>query len=142
MKRLLIDGRPEGRALRHLPFLLPLNFQCTLVEPSKSIVKAATDRLSKDILSLAYLAGFPPGDLYECGPTVSAHAYSQKEADAAVNEIAQLVTLKEAEFSEPLLAPDEAVQEAIRRAADASKPIVVADTQDNPGCGGNADTVG
>ena len=59
-----------------------------------------------------------------------------------MNEIAQLVTLKEAEFSEPLLAPDEAVQEAIRRAADASKPIVVADTQDNPGCGGTADTVG
>ena len=142
MKRLLIDGRPQGRALRHLPFLLPLNFQCTLVEPSKSIVEAAAARLSEDMLSLAYLAGFPPGDLRECGPTVSAHAYTQEEADTAVDEIAQMVALKEAEFAEPLLAPDEAVKEAMRLAAGASKPIVVADTQDNPGCGGTADTVG
>ncbi len=142
MKRLLIDGRPQGRALRHLPFLLPLNFQCTLVEPSKSIVEAAAARLSEDMLSLAYLAGFPPGDLRECGPTVSAHAYTQEEADAAVAEIAQMVALKEAEFAEPLLAPDDAVKKAMRIAASASKPIVVADTQDNPGCGGTADTVG
>ena len=142
MKRLPIDGRPQGRALRHLPFLLPLNFQCTLVEPSKSIVEAAAARLSEDMLSLAYLAGFPPGDLRECGPTVSAHAYTQEEADAAVAEIAQMVALKEAEFAEPLLAPDDAVKKAMRIAASASKPIVVADTQDNPGCGGTADTVG
>jgi len=141
MKRLLIDGRPEGRALRHLPFLLPLNFQCTLVEPSKSIVEAAA-RLTGDMLSLAYLAGFPPGDLRESGPTVSAHAYSQDEADAAVDEITKMVALKEAEFAEPLLAPDEAVKEAMHLARDASKPIVIADTQDNPGCGGSADTVG
>ena len=142
MQRLLVDGRPKGRALRHLPFLLPLNFQCTLVEPSKGIVKAAAARLSDDMLSLAYLAGFPPGDLRECGPTVSAHAYSQEEADAAVDEIAQLIALKEAEFAEPLLPPDDAVKEAMRIAADAAKPVVIADTQDNPGCGGTADTVG
>ena len=80
------------------------------------------------MLSLAYLAGFLPGDLRECGPTVSAHAYTQEEADTAVDEIAQMVALKEAEFAEPLLAPDEAVKEAMRLAAGASKPIVVADT--------------
>ncbi len=142
MKRLLIEGRPAGRALRQLPFLLPLNFQCTLVEPSKGIVEAAMARENEDILSLAYLAGFPPADLKECGPTVSVHAYTQEEADTAADEIAQLVALKEAAFAEPLLQPDEAVQEAMRLAATAAKPIVVADTQDNPGCGGSADTVG
>ena len=105
-------------------------------------MKAATGRLTKDMLSLAYLAGFPPGDLRECGPTVSAHAYSKEEADAAADEIAQLIALKEAEFAEPLLTPDEAVKEAMRIATSASKPVVIADTQDNPGCGGTADTVG
>ena len=44
MKRLLIDGRPPGRALRHLPFHLPLNFQCTLVEPTKGIIEASHGR--------------------------------------------------------------------------------------------------
>ena len=142
MKRLLIDGRPSGRALRHLPFLLPLNFQCTLVEPTKGIVESATTRQTDDMLSLAYLAGFPPADLWDCGPTVSVHAYSQEEADAAADEIAQVVALKEAEFAEPLLQPDEAVQEAMRLAETMSKPVVLADTQDNPGCGGSGDTVG
>lgn len=142
MKRLLIEGRPKGRALRQLPFLLPLNFQCTLVSPSKDIVEAAMARETDDTLSLAYLAGFPPADLRECGPTVSVHATSQEEADNAADEIALFVALKEAEFAEPLLQPDDAVREAMRIAADASKPVVVADTQDNPGCGGSADTVG
>jgi len=142
MKRLLIEGRPTGRALRHLPFLIPLNFQCTLVEPSKGIVEATSARQTDDMLSLAYLAGFPPSDLAACGPTVSAHAYSQAEADAAVDEITQMIALKEAEFAEPLLQPDDAVVEAVRLAATAAKPIVVADTQDNPGCGGSGDTVG
>lgn len=142
MKRLLIEGRPKGRALRQLPFLLPLNFQCTLVSPSKDIVEAAMTRETDDTLSLAYLAGFPPADLRECGPTVSVHATSQEEADNAADEIALFVALKEAEFAEPLLQPDDAVREAMRIAAGASKPVVVADTQDNPGCGGSADTVG
>lgn len=142
MKALLISGRPVGRARRQLPFLLPLNFQCTLVEPSKGIVEAAASRENDEILSLAYLAGFPPSDLRACGPTVSAHAQTQAEADAAVDEITQLVALKEAEFAEPLLGPDEAVIEAMRLSANASKPIVLADTQDNPGCGGTGDTVG
>ncbi|MBT6429907.1 MAG: microcystin degradation protein MlrC, partial [Rhodospirillaceae bacterium] len=142
MKRLLIEGRPQGRALRQLPFLLPLNYQCTLVEPSKGVVEAAIARQTEDMLSLAYLAGFPPSDLADCGPTVSAHAYSQAAADAAVDDIAQMIALKEAEFAEPLYAPDEAVVEAMALAATAQKPIVIADTQDNPGCGGSGDTVG
>ncbi|MFP6696977.1 MAG: M81 family metallopeptidase [Alphaproteobacteria bacterium] len=142
MKRLLIEGRPRGRALRQLPFLLPLNYQCTLVEPSKGIVEAAIARQTEDMLSLAYLAGFPPSDLAECGPTVSCHAHSQEAADAAVDEITQMIALKEAEFAEPLLSPDEAVIEAMRLAETAAKPIVIADTQDNPGCGGSGDTVG
>lgn len=142
MKRLLIEGRPRGRALRQLPFLLPLNYQCTLVEPSKGIVEAAIARQTEDMLSLAYLAGFPPSDLAECGPTVSCHAHSQEAADVAVDEITQMIALKEAEFAEPLLSPDEAVIEAMRLAETAAKPIVIADTQDNPGCGGSGDTVG
>ena len=37
---LLERGRPAGRALRKLPFLIPLNDQCTLVEPSRSVLPA------------------------------------------------------------------------------------------------------
>jgi microcystin degradation protein MlrC len=41
-----------------------------------------------------------------------------------------------------LLGPDDAVIEAMQLAQSATKPVVVADTQDNPGCGGSGDTVG
>jgi microcystin degradation protein MlrC len=34
MALLIERGRPPGRALRKLPFLIPLNDQCTMVEPS------------------------------------------------------------------------------------------------------------
>ena len=38
-------GRPTARAFRKLPFLIPLNFQCTMVEPSKGIVAKSADDL-------------------------------------------------------------------------------------------------
>ena len=67
---------PAGRTLRKLPFLIPLNDQCTLVEPSRSMV-ARSVVVEGDLINLSYLAGFPPSDLYWCGPAVIAHAWSQ-----------------------------------------------------------------
>lgn len=82
MRVVLERGRPKGRALRKPNFLIPLNDQCTLVEPSKSIV--AKSRLAEgDLINLSYLAGFPPSDLYWCGPAIIAHAYTQEAADRA-----------------------------------------------------------
>src|SRR5690606_13474343 len=49
---------------------------------------------------------------------------------------------KEGDFAGRLWPPAEAVAHAIARAATARKPIVLADTQDNPGAGANSDTVG
>ncbi len=61
MELVLKQGRPAGRALRKPPFLLPLNGQCTLVEPSRTIVSRSVVADS-GLVSLAYLAGFPPSD--------------------------------------------------------------------------------
>ena len=36
-----------------------------------------------DVLDLCYGAGFPPSDLYDCGPGVIVHGYSQAAVDAA-----------------------------------------------------------
>ena len=38
VEAVLQRGRPPGRALRKAPFLIPLNGQCTLVEPSRGVV--------------------------------------------------------------------------------------------------------
>jgi microcystin degradation protein MlrC len=41
-----------------------------------------------------------------------------------------------------MVSPDEGVREAMAIAQGARKPVVLADTQDNPGCGSSADTTG
>src|SRR3546814_20037239 len=72
----------------------------------------------------------------------SSDLYSQEAADAAADKLAKMVEGLEAEFAEPLLTPDEGVRQAMAIAAEASRPVVLADTQDNPGCGGTGDTTG
>src|SRR5581483_2723392 len=138
---LLERGRPPGRALRKLPFLIPLNDQCTLVEPSRSVV-ARSVVAAGDIVNLSYLAGFPPSDLYWCGPAVIAHAWSQAAAEAAADALARDIALAEPAFAVPMVSPDAGVREAMQIARTASRPVVLADTQDNPGCGATADTTG
>ena len=62
--------------------------------------------------------------------------------EAAADRIEKMVLDNEEAFSERLYQPDEAVEEAMRLAMGADKPIILADTQDNPGCGGTCDTTG
>ena len=131
---LLERGRPPGRALRKLPFLIPLNDQCTLVEPSKGVV-ARSVVAEGELVNLSYLAGFPPSDLYWCGPAVIAHAWTQEAADRAADALTREIALREAEFAVPMVSPDDGVREAMALARTASRPVVLCDTQDNPGCG-------
>jgi microcystin degradation protein MlrC len=94
------------------------------------------------VVSVSYLAGFPPSDLFQCGPCVVVHATTQEIADRVADEAARHIALKEAEFAVPVLSPAEAVARAKAIAAKARRPVLIADTQDNPGAGGSADTTG
>jgi microcystin degradation protein MlrC len=141
MSDLLERGRPKGRAIRNIPFLIPAPAQCTMAEPSRSIV-AESKILHEGIVDLTYAAGFPLADLYWCGPAVACHARTQEFADAAVDRLARMVMQRESEFVSSLLSPREGVRRAMEVAATADKPIVIADLQDNPGGGGSGDTTG
>lgn len=141
MEALLVRGRPTGRALRKPAFLIPLNGQCTLVDPSKFVVEQS-QVLQDQVLSLSYLAGFPPSDLHWCGPAVIAHAWTQEAADQAADQMLAAIEAREAAFAEEMLSPEDGVARAISIARTATKPVVIADTQDNPGCGGTADSTG
>jgi microcystin degradation protein MlrC len=141
MEELLRRGRPPGRALRKAPFLIPLNGQCTLVEPSKGVVELS--KVAEDgLVNLSYLAGFPPSDLHWCGPAVIAHAWTQADADRAADGMLAAIVKQEADFAEDMVTPEAGVARAIALAKTAKRPVVIADTQDNPGCGGTADATG
>ena len=71
-----------------------------------------------------------------------AHAATQAQADAAASEMERAVLAAESAFGGTLHDADEAVQTAMRMARDASRPVVIADAQDNPGAGGSSDTTG
>src|SRR4029079_4796786 len=94
------------------------------------------------VINLSYLAGFPPSDLHWCGPSVIAHAWTQEAADQAADEMLREITAHEASFAEEMVSPEEGVARAVVRARNASRPVVLADTQDNPGCGGTSDSTG
>ncbi|WP_157014379.1 M81 family metallopeptidase [Mesorhizobium xinjiangense] len=139
---LMTRGKPFAKAFRRLPYLIPIAWQCTSMEPAKSIYEEVA-RLERDtVASTSFWTGFPAADFAECGPTVIAYGETQAAADAAADRIRGMVLESEDAFAGRALDPDAAVAEAMRIAAGATKPVVIADTQDNPGAGGNSDTTG
>ncbi|MGI9387982.1 MAG: MlrC C-terminal domain-containing protein, partial [Methyloligellaceae bacterium] len=112
------------------------------MEPTRSFVEMCTAGETGDVLNLSYLGGFRLSDIYHCGVSVVASAWTQDAADAAVDAVAAEILAREHEFAEPMLEPDDCAQQAIEIAADASRPVLICDPQDNPGGGGSGDTTG
>jgi len=141
LDRILERGTPH-KAFRKLPFLIPINWQCTLIEPARSVY-ALLERLEGgQVLSLSFTPGFPPADIRDCGPAVMAYGWTETATGAAADALADAILRREPEFDGASWQPDAAVVEAMRLAAGAVRPVVIADTQDNPGAGGDGDTVG
>lgn len=143
------SGRRPRKAFRKINYLVPLTAQCTMSDPAALIYSdaAALDGAElKDgrVLSASVAMGFPPADISECGPAVIAYADSQAAADEAAEQLAETMLQFERGFRQKLWDPEEAVAygEAADEADRAAGPLVLADTQDNPGAGGNGDTVG
>jgi microcystin degradation protein MlrC len=131
-----------AKAFRQLPFLIPISWQCTSVEPCKSIYTHLARLESETVPTLSFAPGFPAADFPDCGPVVVAYGKTQSDADTAADAICKLITDQETAFDGRIFAPDEGVIHAMGLASTATKPIVIADTQDNPGAGGDSDTTG
>ena len=87
--------------------------------------------------------GFSPADIRDVGPSVIAYGHDQAAVDAAADRMFADLMTAEQEFATHRPLPDrEAVAKAIRIAKNASRPVVIADTQDNPGAGAPSNTTG
>src|SRR5207253_477455 len=129
-------------AFRQLPFLIPISWQCTDDQPTKGIYQKLAALESDSVPTLSFAPGFPAADFPGCGPSVFAYGKTQADADAAADNMAALIESHENDFDGRIYTPDEGVRHAMELATRASKPIVIADTQDNPGAGGDSDTTG
>ena len=86
--------------------------------------------------------GFPAADFDECGPVVFGHGPDAEAVHKAVQRVAHEVIELRPDWSLDLLSPVEAVQRALALAERSDKPVVIADTQDNPGAGADSNTTG
>jgi microcystin degradation protein MlrC len=87
--------------------------------------------------------GFPPADIFDVGPSITAYGENQSAVDAAADRLYAALLKAESGFAShrPLPAKD-AVAEAMSIAKTAERPVVLADTQDNPGAGAPSNTTG
>lgn len=133
-------SRPIYKSIAKFSYLIPLAWQSTLTDPMRRLIDASEEceYLDDQVISVSLAAGFALADIPECGPAVIAYAETQEAADEAVAILARLGAEAEFEFAGALYSPDEAVALAMSMPG----PVVLADTQDNPGAGGTSDTVG
>jgi microcystin degradation protein MlrC len=142
LARLLADGKRLAKAFRQLPFLIPISWQCTNDQPTKCIYDKLAALQSDAVPTLSFCPGFPAADFAHCGPSVFAYGQTPADAQKAVDRLAALVESHERDFDGRIYGADEGVRLAMELAKTAHKPVIIADTQDNPGAGGDSDTTG
>jgi microcystin degradation protein MlrC len=138
MARRLKAGRREPMHMRRLPYLIPLNAQSTWMEPARRIYDelVALDREHGTVLS--FCMGFPASDFDECAPMIWGHGEAAERAVERLYGSAAEPT----QWRPVIESARDAVAHALTLAASAAKPVVIADTQDNPGAGGDSNTTG
>ena len=138
LQRRLQLGRREATSARRLPFLIPLNAQSTWMQPAQGLYEQLRALDAELGTVSSFCMGFPASDFAECAPMVWSHGAAAREAvDRLYAAVAEPTQWR----------PDhrdahEAVQQALALADGADRPVVVADTQDNPGAGGDSNTTG
>ncbi|MBP6896529.1 MAG: M81 family metallopeptidase [Gammaproteobacteria bacterium] len=139
LARRLARGSREPLAVRRLDFLLPLNAQSTMTAPADAVYDELLRLDATQGTVLSFAMGFPAADIAECGPVIWAHG---EQAQVAVDALFARVDQPRSQWRLDLKTPEAAVTEALALAADVSEPVVIADTQDNPGAGGDSNTTG
>ena len=137
--RAITDGVRPGKALVHLPFLLPGEMTSTRVEPAASLY-AEVARVADlpGVWDAAFWIGFAWADEPRCQAAVVVIADEQSEAEAQAMHLGEAIWARrhDFEFVAPVAQYDECLDRAL--ASDA-RPFFISDSGDNPGAGGACD---
>src|SRR5580698_7244876 len=89
---LLLQSKQKlAKAFRQLPFLIPISWQCTTDQPSKGIYEKLAALQSDAVPTLSFAPGFPAADFPHCGPSVFSYGKTQKDANAAADDLAKII---------------------------------------------------
>ncbi len=142
LEELISNGKKLHGVSRRLPFLIPINSMSTLFEPARSVYQQLSSLERETIVSLSFAPGFPAADFAECGPVLWGYGLDNRAIEKAIDRLFEDIVARELEWTVQFWGPKEAVREAQRLSINATRPVVIADTQDNPGAGGSSDTMG
>ena len=138
LERRLKRGSKEPLHYQRFAYMIPLNAQSTWLQPAKRLYDELIASDSAHDVVMSFCMGFPAADFAECAPMI--WGYGDK-AEAAVQQLYASASPSK-QWDPGVLPVREAVALAMARAAQSSKPIIIADTQDNPGAGGDSNTTG
>ena len=141
LARRIARGSKEPMHAMRVPYLIPLNAQSTWMQPAKGVYDqlAALDEEHGTVLS--FCMGFPAADFDECAPMVWGYGANTEPAQQAVKALYASAAPSQ-QWNPGVLDAPLAVQRAVEQAARSHTPVVIADTQDNPGAGGDSNTTG
>lgn len=142
-RRLVPAAAERAVHAERVPFLLPLNAQCTLMQPAASVIGLIEQIEAQHDVEMNFSMGFSAADFAECGPVLFGYGIDPTRVQRAVRQLyTEVAVTRRADWTLELLEPLAAVEQAIALALEADRPVVIADTQDNPGAGGDANTTG
>jgi microcystin degradation protein MlrC len=87
---------------------------------------------------MSFCMGFPASDFPECGPVLWGYG---AQAQSAVQELFDVAS-EPGQWRLQVMPASAAISRAMLIAESAQTPVVIADTQDNPGAGGDSNTTG
>ena len=138
LARRLKAGRKEPMFARRIPYLIPLNAQSTWMEPARRVYDELLALDDEFGTVLSFCMGFPAADFAECAPMVWGYG---AEAERAVERL-YASAAEPTQWRLDCVDARDAVVQAMALASESAQPVVIADTQDNPGAGGDSNTTG
>ena len=136
------SSEPVHLAVRRLPFLIPVNAMSTMLQPARGMYDLLEEIEAGSPLSMSFTPGFPASDFAECGAVVWGYGHDQAAIERDVQALYQRIAQPERQWAVRFDEPEAAIRRAMDIATTASKPVILADTQDNPGVGGDSNTTG
>jgi microcystin degradation protein MlrC len=133
----LTRGAAISKAYSQGEYLVPLHLGGTDFEPNRALFRRLL-ALAPASISADIALGFPPSDIADAGPSIVAYAANADRARQIVDELFQELRAAESAYVNNVHAPDAAIARAM--ANTSGRPVILADTQDNSGAGGTADS--
>ncbi len=137
---LIARPRPWYKSFRKLEYLIPVPWQCSEIEPARSIY-AAISGDSGSASSVSFTPGFHFADVPCTGPAIFGYGRTSDGLAEDMRRLYQMLVDAETVFGGDIFSTADAVHYALEHYTP-SGPVVIADTEDNPGAGCTGDKTG